>query len=92
MDSDLPDKIYEHTLATEVPLEKWQLAFDKQVRAFFVGAGAAAKYMAAGAEFSHFLAGQGGLTDGWQPWVNMGSAKAVLESICRYFAAQLSRE
>ncbi len=32
------DKIYEHTLATEVPLEKWQLAFDTQARAFFVGA------------------------------------------------------
>jgi len=42
------DKIYEHTLATEVPLEKWQLAFDTQARAFFVGASAAAKYMAAG--------------------------------------------
>jgi len=42
------DKIYEHTLATEVPLEKWQLAFDTQARAFFIGASAAAKYMAAG--------------------------------------------
>jgi NAD(P)-dependent dehydrogenase (short-subunit alcohol dehydrogenase family) len=42
------DKIYEHMLATEVPLEKWQLAFDTQARAFFIGASAAAKYMAAG--------------------------------------------
>ena len=24
------DRIYEHTLATEVPLEKWQLGFDQQ--------------------------------------------------------------
>ena len=35
------DKIYEHALSTEVPLEKWQLAFDTQARAFFVGATAA---------------------------------------------------
>src|SRR5260370_29805766 len=35
------EEIYEHTLATEVPLAKWQLAFDTPVRAVFVGAGAA---------------------------------------------------
>jgi NAD(P)-dependent dehydrogenase (short-subunit alcohol dehydrogenase family) len=39
------DKIYEHTLATEVPLPKWQVAFDTQARAFFVGVPAAAKHM-----------------------------------------------
>src|SRR5262250_1304418 len=42
------EDIYEHTLATEVPLAKWQLAFDTQVRAFFVGARAAAQYMTRG--------------------------------------------
>jgi len=41
-------KIYEHVLATEVPLEKWQLGFDTQARAFFVGAPLAAKYMRQG--------------------------------------------
>jgi hypothetical protein len=35
------DRIYEHTLATEVPLAKWQIAFDTQARAFFVRAPAA---------------------------------------------------
>src|SRR4029078_7400952 len=35
----------EHALATEVPLEKWQLGFDSQARAFFVGAPLAAKHM-----------------------------------------------
>jgi NAD(P)-dependent dehydrogenase (short-subunit alcohol dehydrogenase family) len=39
------DQIYEHTLATEVPLAKWRLAFDTQALAFFVGARAAAKHM-----------------------------------------------
>jgi NAD(P)-dependent dehydrogenase (short-subunit alcohol dehydrogenase family) len=39
------EDIYEYALATEVPLAKWQLAFDTQVCAFFVGARAAAKYM-----------------------------------------------
>ena len=42
------DQIYEHTLATEVPLAKWQIAFDTQARAFFVGAPAAAKHMSPG--------------------------------------------
>jgi len=39
------EHIYEHTLASEVPLEKWQHAYDTQARAFFVGAKAAAKHM-----------------------------------------------
>jgi NAD(P)-dependent dehydrogenase (short-subunit alcohol dehydrogenase family) len=85
------DKIYEHTLATEVPLEKWQLAFDTQARAFFVGASAVAKYMASGGRILGLSYRPGGQTGGWQPWVGMGSAKAALESTCRYFAVALAR-
>ena len=85
------DKIYEHTLSTEVPLEKWQLAFDTQVRAFFIGASAAAKYMGAGGRIIALSYRPGGQTGGWQPWVGMGSAKAALESTCRYFAVALAR-
>src|SRR2546422_4061682 len=33
----------------------------------------------------------GGRTGGWQPWVGMGSAKAALDSMCRYFAVALGR-
>src|SRR5262249_9170317 len=77
-------------LATEVPLEKWQLAFDTQVRAFFVGASAAAKYMTAGGRILALSYRPGGQTGGWQPW-DMGSAKAALESTCRYFAVALAR-
>src|SRR6266850_1759940 len=85
------DQIYEHTLATEVPLAKWQLAFDTQVRAFFVGARAAAKHMTRGGRILALSYTPGGQTGGWQPWVGMGSAKAALESTCRYFAVALAR-
>ena len=33
----------------------------------------------------------GGRTGGWQPWVGMGSAKAALDSMSRYFAVALGR-
>ena len=80
------DLIYEHTLATEVPLAKWQIAFDTQARAFFVQAPAASKYMARGGRIPALSYTPRGRTGGWQPWVGMGSAKAALDSMCRYFA------
>ena len=85
-------KIYEHALATEVPLEKWQLGFDTQARAFFVGAPAAAKYMRRGGRILALSYNTGARTGSWQPWVGMGSAKAALESMCRYFAVALARD
>ena len=45
-------EIYEHVMSTELPLEKWQLAFDTQARAFFVCARTAAVLCAAGAGLS----------------------------------------
>ncbi|PWU01827.1 MAG: short-chain dehydrogenase [Terriglobia bacterium] len=85
------DHIYEHTLATEVPLEKWQMAYDTQARAFFIGAPAAAKHMSSGGRILALSYTPGGVTGGWQPWVGMGSAKAAVESMCRYFAVALGR-
>ena len=85
-------KIYEHAMATEVPLAKWQLGFDQQARAFFVGAPAAAKHMRKGGRILALSYKQGGATGGWQPWVGMGSAKAAVESMCRYFAVALGRD
>lgn len=85
------DKIYEHALATEVPLEKWQLGFDTQARAFFIGAPVAARYMKKGGRILALSYKQGAETGGWQPWVGMGSAKAALESMCRYFAVAMAR-
>jgi enoyl-[acyl-carrier protein] reductase III len=86
------DKIYEHTLATEVPLAKWQMAFDTQARAFFVQAPAAAKHMGRGGRILALSYTPGGATGGWQPWVGMGSAKAALDSMSRYFAVALGRQ
>ena len=85
-------RIYEHALATEVPLEKWQLGFDSQARAFFIGAPLAAKYMRSGGRILALSYKTGATTGGWQPWVGMGSAKAALESMCRYFAVALARD
>jgi enoyl-[acyl-carrier protein] reductase III len=86
------EEIYDHTLATEVSLAKWQLAYDTQTRAFFVGARAAAKYMTRGGRILALSYTPGGQTGGWQPWVGMGPAKAALESTCKYFAVALGRQ
>lgn len=86
------EEIYEHTLATEVPLAKWQLAYDTQARAFFIGARTAATYMTRGGRILALSYTPGGQTGGWQPWVGMGPAKAALESTCKYFAVALGRQ
>ena len=85
-------EIYEHVLATELPLEKWQLAFDTQARAFFISARTAAKFMHGGGRIIGMSYSLSGRTGGWQPWVGMGSAKAAMDSISRYFAVALARE
>jgi enoyl-[acyl-carrier protein] reductase III len=84
-------EIYEHVMSTELPLEKWQLAFDTQARAFFVCGRAAAKFMSGGGRIIGLSYLPGGRTGGWQPWVGMGSTKAAMESISRYFAVALGR-
>jgi len=84
-------EIYEHVMSTELSLEKWQLAFDTQARAFFVCARTAARYMNSGGRIIGLSYTIGGRTGGWQPWVGMGSAKAAMDSIGRYFAVALGR-
>ena len=84
-------EIYEHVMATELSVEKWQLAFDTQVRAFFIGARTAAKFMRGGGRIIGMSYSQSGRTGGWQPWVGMGSSKAAMDSISRYFAVALGR-
>lgn len=92
--SVIPDleKVYEHAPATEMPLEKWQLSFDTQARAFFVGARAAAEHMSRGGRIIAISYTPGAMTGGWQPWAGMGPAKAALESIVRYFAVALGKK
>jgi NAD(P)-dependent dehydrogenase (short-subunit alcohol dehydrogenase family) len=84
-------EIYEHVMSTELSLAKWQLAFDTQARAFFVCARTAAKFMRGGGRIVGLSYSMGGRTGGWQPWVGMGSAKAAMDSISRYFAVALGR-
>ena len=84
-------EIYEHAMSTEIPLEKWQRAFDTQARAFFVCARTAAKFMHSGGRIVALSYSHGARTGGWQPFVGMGPAKAALESISRYFAVALGR-
>ena len=83
------EDIYEHTLATEVPLAKWQLAFDTQVRAFLWGAGSREVHDAwrphPGATYT-----PGGRTGGWQPWVGM-RPRPRSTATGRYFAVALGR-
>jgi enoyl-[acyl-carrier protein] reductase III len=83
--------IYEQVMATELSLEKWQIAFDTQARAFFVCARTAARYMTRGGRIIGLSYTIGGQTGGWQPWVAMGSAKAAMDSVSRYFAVALGR-
>jgi|SRR5215467_8830975 len=84
-------EIYENVMSTELSLAKWQLAFDTQARAFFVCARTAAKSMSGGGRIVALSYAPGGRTGGWQPWVGMGSAKAAIDSISRYFAVALGR-
>src|SRR5262250_1712036 len=84
-------EIYQHVMSTELSLEKWQLAFDTQARAFFLGARTAAKFMHGGGRIIGLSYSQSGRTGGWQPWVGMGSAKAAMDSVSRYFAVALGR-
>jgi NAD(P)-dependent dehydrogenase (short-subunit alcohol dehydrogenase family) len=84
-------EIYQHVMSTDLSLEKWQLAFDTQARAFFLAARTAAKFMRGGGRIIGLSYTQGGRTGGWQPWVGMGPAKAAMDSIGRYFAVALGR-
>lgn len=74
----------------EITLEQWDTAFDSQSKAFLVGAREAAKLMPDGGRIIALTYAEGSRTGGLQPWVGMGSAKAALESMVRYFAVALA--
>jgi enoyl-[acyl-carrier protein] reductase III len=74
----------------EITLEAWDHAMDSQAKAFLVGAREAADLMAQGGRIVAVTYAPGGQRGTWQPWVAMGSAKAALESLVRYFAVTLA--
>jgi len=75
----------------EISLEQWDTAFDSQAKAFLVGVREAVKLMGEGGRIFALTYADGSRTGGLQPWVGMGSAKAALESLVRYFAVALAK-
>lgn len=75
----------------EVSLDQWDTAFDSQAKAFLVGVRESAPLMTEGGRIFALTYAQGSRTGGLQPWAGMGSAKAALESLVRYFAVALAK-
>jgi NAD(P)-dependent dehydrogenase (short-subunit alcohol dehydrogenase family) len=75
----------------DISLEQWDTAFDSQAKAFLVGVREAVKLMGHGGRIFAMTYAEGSRTGGLQPWVGMGSAKAALESLVRYFAVALAK-
>jgi enoyl-[acyl-carrier protein] reductase III len=84
---DLPG-FYQRPL--DITLEQWQMALNSQAQAFLVGAQESARLMPEGGRILAITYTPGGHTGSWQPWVAMGSAKAALDSLVRYFAVALA--
>src|SRR5882724_3673738 len=75
----------------DISLGQWDTAFDSQAKAFLVGVREALPLMTDGGRIFAITYAQGSRTGGLQPWVAMGSAKAALESLVRYFAVTLAK-
>jgi NAD(P)-dependent dehydrogenase (short-subunit alcohol dehydrogenase family) len=75
----------------EINVEQWQLAINSQATAFLVGVQLAVPLMGNGGRIIAITHSPGARTGSWQPWVAMGSAKAAMESLVRYFAVALAR-
>jgi len=75
----------------DITLAQWDTAFDSQAKAFLVGVREVIPLMGAGGRILAITYAEGSRTGGLQPWVGMGSAKAALESLVRYFAVALAK-
>jgi NAD(P)-dependent dehydrogenase (short-subunit alcohol dehydrogenase family) len=75
----------------DITLAQWDTAFDSQAKAFLVGVREAIPLMGIGGRILAITYAEGSRTGGLQPWVGMGSAKAALESLVRYFAVAVAR-
>lgn len=76
----------------ELTLEAWDHALDSQAKAFLVGVREAVTLMSEGGRIVAVTYAPGAQKGTWQPWIAMGSAKAALESLVRYFAVTLARQ
>jgi NAD(P)-dependent dehydrogenase (short-subunit alcohol dehydrogenase family) len=75
----------------DITLEQWDAASNSQAKAFLVGVREAVVSMAPGGRIFAITYAEGSRTGGLLPWVGMGSAKAALESLVRYFAVALAK-
>ena len=74
----------------EITLDNWDTAMDSQAKAFLVGVQEAGLLLRDRGRVIAITYGAGSRTGGLQPWVGMGSAKAAMESLVRYFAVALA--
>ncbi len=75
----------------DLAVEKWDSACNSQGKAFLVEVQRATKLMGPGGRIIAVTYADGSRTGSWLPWVAMGSAKAAMESLVRYFAVALAR-
>lgn len=75
----------------DITVEKWNSACDSQGKAFLLEVQQATKLMGPGGRVIAVTYADGSRTGSWLPWVAMGSAKAAMESLVRYFAVALAR-
>jgi NAD(P)-dependent dehydrogenase (short-subunit alcohol dehydrogenase family) len=73
----------------EMSVDHWRAALDSQAQAFLLGTQKAAALMPDGGRIIAITYSPSGRTGSWQPWAAMGTAKAALDSLCRYFAVAL---
>lgn len=74
-----------------ITLEQWDTALDSQAKAFLVGVREAVSLMGHVGRIFAITYAEGSRTGGLQPWVGMGSAKAAMECLVRYFAVTLAK-
>jgi NAD(P)-dependent dehydrogenase (short-subunit alcohol dehydrogenase family) len=74
----------------DITLQQWDAASNSQGKAFLVAAREASHLMSEGGRIVAITYAQGSRTGGLLPWVGMGSAKAAMESLVRYFAVALA--
>ena len=78
-----------YRLPMDLSIEQWDLAMDSQAKAFMLGVRESARLMKSGGRVIAITYSPGTRTGSWQPWIAMGSAKAAMETLCRYFAVAL---
>lgn len=75
----------------DLNLQQWKTAIDSQATAFLVAVQAAREMMRDGGRIIALTYGAGSRTGSLQPWAAMGSAKAAVQSLVRYFAVGLAK-